>query len=65
MQILLFSREDCLLDYIEDDGDSVEPRFYDWGKDNWYNEAGEPLIANFKIYDKALTFSQNFEYFEV
>ena len=44
---------------------SFEPRFYDWGKDNWYNEAGEPLIANFKIYDKALTFSQNFEYFEV
>lgn len=44
---------------------SFEPSYYGWGSDNWYNASGEPLIANFKIYDKALTFSQNFDYFEV
>lgn len=44
---------------------SFEPTYWDWGTDNWYNEAGEPLIVNFKIYDKALSFSQNFDYIEV
>jgi|LakMenEpi03Aug12_release.lakeMendotaPanAssembly.Ray.scaffolds.fasta_scaffold23832_18 plasmid rolling circle replication initiator protein Rep len=44
---------------------SFDPTYWDWGTDNWYNEAGEPLIANFKIYDKALSFSQNFDYIEV
>jgi len=44
---------------------TFSPSFWDWDTDNWYNASKEPLLANFRIYDKALTFSQNFDYIEL
>jgi hypothetical protein len=38
-----------------------EPLFYDWDRDNWYNASGEPLLLNFKIYDKTFNFNQHFD----
>lgn len=41
--------------------EAFEPLFYDWDRDNWYDATGSPLLVNFKIYPKTLTFSENFD----